>query len=225
MASASAGDTEQASAAATERPQLRRATAADVPQLSRVLAAAFHHDPVFEWLMPVERARPQGLQKFFEIELHTLGLARGSVWTTTELHGGAITTEPGSWRLPLRVQALHSLAFARAFGVRLPRAALLLQRVELRHVRETHHYFPAIGVAPECQGRGLGTQLMAPTLERCDADGLPSYLEASTARNAALYQRLGFRTIRELSYGHGQTLRLMLRAPKAATPETRPRVR
>ncbi len=215
MAPASAGETEQASAAASAaRPQLRQAAATDVPQLSRVLAAAFHHDPVFEWLMPVERRRLRGLQLFFEIELHALGLARGSVWTTTELHGCAITTAPGSWRLPVRVQALHSLAFARAFGARLPRAALLLQRVELRHVRQPHHYFPAIGVAPEQQGHGLGSQLMAPTLERCDAQQLPAYLEASTERNAALYQRLGFNTIRELSYGEGQILRLMLRAPQ-----------
>jgi ribosomal protein S18 acetylase RimI-like enzyme len=216
MTSAPPGAAQQGTpAAGAERAQLRRATADEVPQLSRVLAAAFHHDPVFEWLIPIERKRAQGLQRMFAIELHAFGLARGSVWTSADLQGAALSTEPGKWRLPVHVQALHGPAFVRAFGPRLPRAALLLQRVELRHVRGPHHYFPAIGVAPERQGQGLGSQLMAPTLERCDAQGLPAYLEASTERSAALYQRLGFNVIRELSYGAGQTLRLMLRAPKS----------
>jgi RimJ/RimL family protein N-acetyltransferase len=33
---------------------------------------------------------------------------------------------------------------------------------------------------------------MRPTLERCDSDGVPAYLEASSERSAALYERLGF---------------------------------
>lgn len=213
MAPASPGAAEQTDAGAiTAHAPLRQATLSDVPRLSQTLAAAFHQDPVFEWLLPVEHKRPAGLRRFFTIELLAVGLARGTVWTTAELEGGALTTEPGNWRLPLHTLLAHGPAFARAFGARLPRAALLLQRVELRHVRKPHHYFPAIGVAPERQGRGLGSKLMAPTLARCDEQALPAYLEASTERNAALYERLGFRVIDELRYGNGQPLRLMLRA-------------
>ncbi len=70
--------------------------------------------------------------------------------------------------------------------------------MEYRHPREPHYYFVDIGVAPHAQGRGLGSALMRPTLDRCDREGLPAYLEASSERNAALYERLGFRVIREL---------------------------
>ena len=42
------------------------------------------------------------------------------------------------------------------------------------------------------QGKGVGTALMQPTLERADSAGLPAYIEASTERSAALYERLGF---------------------------------
>jgi hypothetical protein len=34
--------------------------------------------------------------------------------------------------------------------------------------------------------------LMQPTLERTDSAGLPTYIEASGERSAALYERLGF---------------------------------
>lgn len=33
---------------------------------------------------------------------------------------------------------------------------------------------------------------MADVLERCDRDGVPAYLEASSARSRRLYERLGF---------------------------------
>jgi GNAT superfamily N-acetyltransferase len=189
-------------------------------QLASVLAAAFNDDPVFERLLPNERTRPRGLQRFFDIELRAVGLARGSVYTTDQLAGAAISTGPGKWRLPPRAMALHGPAFARAFGVRLPRATTLLTRVESRHARQPHHYFAAIGVAPEQQGQGLGRGLMAPTLELCDRAGLPAYLEASSERSAALYERLGFELVGELQYGGSQPLRLMLRAPNTNQERT-----
>ncbi|MFE4644295.1 GNAT family N-acetyltransferase, partial [Streptomyces sp. NPDC056730] len=42
------------------------------------------------------------------------------------------------------------------------------------------------------QGRGLGRALIEPVLERCDREGLPAYLEASSERSRRLYERLGF---------------------------------
>jgi ribosomal protein S18 acetylase RimI-like enzyme len=192
---------------------LRKATAADVPKLASALAAAFNDDPAFEWLLPNERKRPLGLRRYFAIELRTMGLARGSVWTTGELAGAALSTDPGKWRLPLHALVLHGPAFHRTFGLRLPRAVTMLTRMESRHVRKPHHYFAAIGVAPERQGQGLGRGLMSPTLERCDQAGLDAYLEASSVRNTALYERLGFRVMSEMHYGGSQPLRLMLRSP------------
>jgi GNAT superfamily N-acetyltransferase len=205
--------TQISQSAAAPSGSLRRATADDVVQLAHVLASAFNDDPAFEWLLPNERKRPAGLRRYFEMELRAVGLARGSVWTNDELTGAAISTGPGKWRVPPRALALNGPAFTRAFGVRLPRAATLLTRVESRHVRGPHHYFAAIGVAPAQQGHGVGRGLMAPTLELCDRAGLPAYLEASSERNAALYERLGFELIGELRYGGSQPLRLMLRAP------------
>lgn len=61
--------------------------------------------------------------------------------------------------------------------------------------------------------KGLGSALMRPTLERCDREGLPAYLEASSERNAALYERLGFELIRELRVAGSPPLRLMARPP------------
>jgi RimJ/RimL family protein N-acetyltransferase len=85
--------------------------------------------------------------------------------------------------------------------------------MEFRHPRTAHHYVLIVGVVPELQGQGVGTALMRPTLEHCDEVGLPAYLEASSERSAALYERLGFRCERELRLRSSPPLRLMTRPP------------
>jgi GNAT superfamily N-acetyltransferase len=181
--------------------------------LKSVLAAAFHDDPIFGWLMPDEASRQARLRCFFELELQHVALSRGCAWTSSALSGAALCLPPGAWRLPTRVLLTQGPSFARAFGARLPKAAGLLSVVERRHIRQPHYYFPYVGVSPEAQGQGLGTALMRPTLDRCDEEGLPAYLEASSERNAALYERLGFELKDELRFAGSPPLRLMLRPP------------
>ncbi|TMB91427.1 MAG: GNAT family N-acetyltransferase [Chloroflexi bacterium] len=197
--------------------RLRQARAGDVRALARVMAAAFQDDPVFTWLIPDDSRRGAALERFFGIELHAVGLAQGSVWTRDDLAGASISTPPGRWKLPWPVLLAHAPGFARVFSARLPKGAALLQLMEWRHVRRPHHYFAYIGVAPTRQGQGIGRALMQPTLHRCDQARLPAYLEASTERSAALYERLGFVLIDELRLGGSPPLRLMLRPPRVTS--------
>jgi GNAT superfamily N-acetyltransferase len=80
----------------------------------------------------------------------------------------------------------------RVFGRRLPLALRARLRMEGRHPRKPPHWYLAImGVDPEWQGRGIGSKLMQPALETLDAEGTPAYLEASTPRSRAQYDRHG----------------------------------
>jgi ribosomal protein S18 acetylase RimI-like enzyme len=189
--------------------ELRKATADDVHRLKATLAEAFYDDPIFGWLMPDEKRRLARLRRFFAIQLRHVALTRGCVWTSSDLGGGALSMPPGKWRNPPRAVLAH----AATFGRHQPRAARLVVAIESRHLREPHHYIADIGVRPEMQGKGLGSALMRPTLDRCDREGLPAYLEASSERSAALYERLGFSVIRELRVGGSPPLWLMLRLP------------
>jgi GNAT superfamily N-acetyltransferase len=58
-------------------------------------------------------------------------------------------------------------------------------------------------VDPERQGRGIGSAMMFPVLSRCDAEGVPAYLEASSPRNRGLYERHGFEVSEEFEIGPG----------------------
>jgi GNAT superfamily N-acetyltransferase len=193
---------------------LRRAIKADAARLEVVMAKAFHDDPVISWLLPDASRRPARLRRFFGTELRHLALTRGCVWTTSDLSAAALVLPPGRWRVPLST----TLREGRAFGTGLGRAARLGMTMEWRHPREVrgpHYYVRDVGVLPEMQGRGLGSALMAPILARCDREGLPAYLEASSERSAILYERLGFEHLSQLSVLGSPPLRLMLRPPAA----------
>jgi GNAT superfamily N-acetyltransferase len=197
-----------------KNPVLRRASTQDIRPLKAVLAEAFFEDPILGWLMPKDSKRLARLRRYFAIELRHLALARGRVWTTSDLAGAALSLAPGAWRSPLRVTLLEGSAF----GVHLSRAARLGAAIEWRHLRGPHYYVRDVGVLPDMQGRGLGRALLRPTLERCDREGLPAYLEASSERSAELYERLGFQITRELRVGGSPPLRLMVR-PAQPTDE------
>lgn len=168
------------------------AVPADVEALARALAAAFADDPVFSWLLPDAGRRPDRLRRFFALEVGGIVLPSGTAWMSPARSGACLELPPGRWRMPLRLQALHAPHFARVFGRSLPRALITITKMERLHLREPHFYVPYVGVAPEAQGAGLGTRLLGRTCERADGGRLPTYLEATSERNAALYERLGF---------------------------------
>jgi GNAT superfamily N-acetyltransferase len=91
-------------------------------------------------------------------------------------------------------------------------------------VREPH--LRDVGVLPEAQGKGLGRALMAPTLECCNRDGLPAYLETSSERSAAerqMMQLAGIAGIFSLALGAARVLvAQMWNFPgRGATPDHR----
>jgi ribosomal protein S18 acetylase RimI-like enzyme len=84
-------------------------------------------------------------------------------------------------------------ALARAF-VADP-AFISLWPIDAAFPADRPWYLAVVGVASEAQERGLGTRLLGPGLDRCDAAGGDCYLETDTAAAARLYARLGVATL------------------------------
>jgi len=71
-----------------------------------------------------------------------------------------------------------------------------------------------LGTDPVEQGKGIGSALMRPVLERCDEEGIGAYLESSKHSNLAFYGRHGFDVTREIELTDGPTIWPMWRAPR-----------
>jgi len=129
----------------------------------------------------------------------------------SDLAGASSRCRSGHWRMPVGVTVARGPAF---FACSAPaRSRSPASRMEWRHLREPHYYFPYIGVTPAAQA-GLGSRLMRPTLERCDAESLPAYLEATNARNVHAVRAPRLRGDRRSDLRGSPPLRLMVRRPR-----------
>lgn len=161
--------------------------------MAAAFADAFVDDPVFNFLRP-GRLRPEArLRAMFTVELELYVLRNGgALWTTSGYDGAVAELPPGRWEMPTSATGREALRWLRAFRMRLPRAMRVQKAMASRHIPEPHFYVRTVGVRTAMQGQGLGSRLMQPTLQRADSAGLPTYIEASSERSAALYERLGF---------------------------------
>jgi ribosomal protein S18 acetylase RimI-like enzyme len=194
---------------ATARWSVREADVGESAQLSATLADAFASDPILRWLSAGRRS-DRRLRRLMEAELAYYVFPTGRVLTTGDVRGVSMELPPGGWEMT--VPFTGALAFVRALGARLPRARRLQNVFEHNHLREPHYYIRYLGVASRFQGRGLGTALLRATLDRCDGEGVPAYLEASSTRSAALYERLGFVHLGRLQVPDGPSFWPMRRA-------------
>jgi GNAT superfamily N-acetyltransferase len=187
------------------------------PDAARALALAFQDDPVMTWCFPNADSRRRILGAGFFLFLNEVWLPGGESFTSRDGAGASCWLAPGNWHLPARRQLAMLPALARIARARTPRFLRLMALIEGKHPGERQHwYLPALGVRPERQGQGLGSKLMFPILARCDDQGLPAYLEASSPRNRDLYERHGFEATDEVAPRGGPPIWLMWREPRAA---------
>ncbi|MEN8650993.1 GNAT family N-acetyltransferase [Streptomyces sp. 21So2-11] len=169
---------------------IRQAGESDREALVRLLDTAFMNDPVSSWVFPdpAHRRRVHGpfMGVFLDVALTdgrvdiTEDGSAAALWLQVE--AGAPEEEDDT---PARMRETADPDNERAE---------LVGRLtgEVHPHDRAHEYLLLIAVSPERQGEGLGTALIAPVLDRCDRDGVPAYLEASSARSRGLYERLGF---------------------------------
>jgi len=186
----------------------------DVEALEDVLQAAFWDDPVMTFLFPDAPSRARRSARLFRALLHRHYLPMRTVWTTADQTGAALWAPPGHWKLPT-AQVVRSLpAVAMSLGRHAPRSLRFMDEIDRIHPGDPHWYLGVLGTDPPHQGRGIGSALMAPVLTRCDAEGVPAYLESSKQSNVAFYARHGFAVVGEVQPRGGPTLYRMWREPQ-----------
>jgi ribosomal protein S18 acetylase RimI-like enzyme len=194
--------------AAHEQAQsVRKGDHAAIDRMANALAGAFYDDPAFSWVLRHDPRRMAVLRRGFAMFLRRVYLDHEQTYTTAATVGVAVWEPPGMWKLGIGEQLRLLPAMLGIFRRHSARVLRSLAVLEAGHPAEPdhppHYYLAFLGVEPQWQGRGLGAALLAPVLARCDDDRVPAYLEASTPRNRALYERHGFDVIGEFQLGRG----------------------
>lgn len=199
--------------------QARTATSDDLPAVGRSLAAAFADDPVWEWLVSPKANWDKRAPAFYAAEA-SLRVERseppaGMVLVDEDVRGAALWAAPGQWRTTLRQTVRIAMPSVRIFRAGAIRGLKVLGAVERHHPDDVPHwYLNYLGTHPDHQGHGIGSALIAPVTERCDAEGLGAYLESSKESNLAFYARHGFEVTERIDLPGGPPMWLMWRDPK-----------
>jgi ribosomal protein S18 acetylase RimI-like enzyme len=109
--------------------------------------------------------------------------------------GAAIWLKPGDHAFaftPWQQLATTPLFISIAGFGGMQRAQELGGELNKHHPKFPHAHLVFLGVASPAQGRGVGSAILKETLAPLDKAGVAAYLECTTERNAALYQRHGF---------------------------------
>lgn len=165
---------------------------------AEMLARAFADDPVWRFMAPQDRRWPARMAPVFR-HLIAPSVGHDTAWTTPSTAGAAVWSPPGSWRFPVSAAIRSAPAMVVSFGpAGLIRSLRLLGRMEAAHPREPHWYLEFLAADAHLRGRGIGSALIRPGLDRADEDGLPAYLESSKPENVPFYRRHGFEVVEEL---------------------------
>ncbi|MFI7077134.1 GNAT family N-acetyltransferase [Micromonospora sp. NPDC049903] len=196
------------------RPLVRAAAKADAGPLIAVLAEAFHHGPLADWLIPDPDERRTVYYRYFKDALHA-GLEQGQVHTTSDQTAVAIwypRPEPAPTDHHQRLETLERIA-----GVYAPKFVLLEEMFDAVHPDTPHHYLAYLAVDPTHHNQGIGAALLTDHHRHLDDIGIPAYLEASNLHNRRLYLRHGYTAGHTITLPtHGPTIWRMWRG----TPTT-----
>jgi ribosomal protein S18 acetylase RimI-like enzyme len=179
-----------------QRTNIRETTQADRKHISKMLAAAFHDDPVLAYIYPDAAVRKARLPKFFDI-IYNGDLSNGVGYMTLGGEAATLWRAPGHGHLSLREKVVEALPWARAAGFALGRALKASAASDANHPTVPHWYLHFAGCSPEEQGRGFGGMAIKAGLARADAEGYPCYLETAKETNLPLYEKLGFKVTHE----------------------------
>ena len=185
---------------------VRPAGKADVRQLSRVLARAFHDDPVMTWLLPRAGARATALPRMFTTMTRRHFIAGGGAEVASRdgvVGGSTLWDPPGRWHGSRFEELLMLPALFWAFRGRSTVAQHIQAVMHRAHPAEPHWYLAFIGSDPTVRGSGFGQALMRSRLDRCDAERVPAYLENSNPANESYYMRFGFEISGEIALPDG----------------------
>jgi GNAT superfamily N-acetyltransferase len=193
---------------------VRKLAAQEHADTAALLAAAFADNPCYAFMHPREERRARDLDAFFRRNLAwhepldlTWAVAeagRPLATATLEPPGGV----PFQARRALSIWLWPTLR-EQGFGTlqRILRADGEFQRQYREIARGDYWHVHAVAVAPDAQGRGVGSQLMTALLRELAslraARPAPVLLSTQRAINVQFYGRFGFELVAEQDMGRG----------------------
>ena len=194
--------------------EIRKMTVDDCPAIARVQARAFFDDPLQQWALPDASTRLSVLEQVFALLSRYSSVPRGESYTDATLACAAFWVPPGPFELD-REAAIAMAPIIDLLGDANDRFRAAEDTMREHRPASCTSTSKVSGPIRRARVRGLASAVMQPVLTRCDAEGIPAYLESTKERNVGFYEGHGFAVADcvQIPLG-GPPLWLMWRAPR-----------
>lgn len=179
--------------------------------------------PAFTSIYPDRRTRAKVLEPFFFAAVRD-AIPFGAVYAAVKddvVLGIALWLPPGEFPWSPMRKFRATWAFTKVWAADR-RGFVTFTRLgaasERNHPPDSHWSLEALGIRPEAQRQGIGSELVTPILERGDEEEIECYLETSDPANVAFYERFGFRVVADLPLIPDGPPHIAMRRPVGGTP-------
>lgn len=163
-----------------------------------ILASSFDTNKSVNYVVKQDRNRKERIRRLMEYSFDVC-MEFGEVYLSDDKKGCALVLLPEKKRTTIRSILWDAkLAFS---SIGIDRIARVLERekqIKSHHPKSPLLYLWFMGVNPEDQHKGIGTNLLNEVIRESVASERPIYLETSTMTNIPWYQKFGFEILKEL---------------------------
>jgi ribosomal protein S18 acetylase RimI-like enzyme len=177
---------------------IREMQKADVPHAAEVLGKAFATTP---GVLAIYNGNPTAALRFQNIFKAGFKLRTGRCFVAEldgRIVGGMrIVKSPDCWAFSLNSLKMIPAALRAAGGLgTLMRLMKSMNALRKHDPKQTHWHLLFLGVAPDFQGKGIGSQMMMFYCDIVDRDMMEAYHETGPD-NVRFYERFGFKVVGE----------------------------
>jgi hypothetical protein len=174
----------------------------DLSKAAETISYAFMEDPLSIFFFPDESTRYQNLLIYFHVRIN-YGIRFGEVYATSNNFEGVVSWIPDKkshitfWRGMITGGMKLYTKFGRSKVTRMFEVGDYTTHFRESVAKLPYIQLSPIGVHPEEQGKGFGSKLIEPMMNKLDMKNYNCYLETQEESNIGFYQRFNFKVVKE----------------------------
>lgn len=167
-----------------------------------ILTRSFNDNKSVNYIVKQDRKRVERIKALMDYSFEICYLF-GNVYISPNKKACALILFPDKKKTTLKSILLDIKLILSSIGVSNIKKTLAREsKVKETHPKELMTYIWFIGVDPDYQNKGAGTELLNHIIKESTDKQQPIYLETSTTKNFPWYQNLGFKIYQTEDLGH-----------------------
>lgn len=181
---------------------MKKANYTDKPLIVEILTKSFDSNLSVNYIIKQDSKRSERIRALMDYSFEICYLF-GEVFFSNDNKACALIVYPDKKKTTLKSIWLDVKLILQCVGLSNVKKTLNREKLISKvHPKILFSYLWFIGVAPEDQGKGIGSKLLQSVLDYSNHENRPVYLETSTMKNVPWYDKFGFEAYHEedLSY-------------------------